>query len=81
MRQPKTQLQKTLFLLIKKSSVTSIELRNFTLSSYPPARINNLNELGLQIGSVPEKYKKTHISRYNLLSPVNEAKKIYHSMF
>jgi len=84
---PKTQSQcyKTLQLLIVKGSATSIELRNKTSSSYPPARIRNLKKLGVSIHHTTEEYilkdgKKTHISRYMLMNPKAEARKILKRM-
>lgn len=81
MKLPTTQLQSTLWALIKRSSVTSIELRNLTNSSYPAARIMNLKEMGLSIDSRPHKHSKTcTIARYILMTPKPAAKLIYEKM-
>lgn len=72
----------TLFHLIKNRSLTSIELRRLTKSSYPPARLKDIKDLGLSIHATYEPYKNRHghssrIARYTLMTPINEAKKIY----
>ena len=72
----------TLFHLIKNRSLTSIQLRQLTKSSYPPARIKNLKDLGISIIPSSEKYvsrngKVSHITRYLLATPIIEAKKIF----
>lgn len=82
MTQPSTQNQEVLYHLIKHRSLTSIELRQLTSSSYPAARLHNLKDYGISINHTTEPYtnkyqKKTHISRYTLLNTIQEAKKIY----
>jgi len=79
---PKTDIQETLLQLILKRSVTSIELRQLTKSSYPPARIKDVKELGISIIPSTEKYvnrrkQVSHISRYTLATPMKTAKEIY----
>lgn len=82
MKAPSTDNQATLYYLIQKKSLTSIELRTLTKSSYPPARVRNLIELGLDILATPVKYvnrrgKASRIAKYTLLTPAPAAKKIY----
>jgi hypothetical protein len=81
MKQPTTQVQATLWFLIRNTSVTSIELRNLTNSSYPAARIQNLKDIGLRIDSRPHKHSKhCTIARYMLLTPKKEAISIYQKL-
>lgn len=85
MTQPKTDTQATLFYLIKNRSLTSIELRNLTKSSYPPARIADCNHLGLSIHATYEPYinrngHKSKIARYTLMTTIREAKRIYNQI-
>lgn len=72
----------TLFYLIQNRSLTSIELRKLTKSSYPPVRIADCKALGLSIHATYEPYvnrngHKSRIARYTLLSPIKQAKEIY----
>lgn len=72
----------TLFWLIKNRSLTSIELRQLTSSSYPPVRIADCKKLGLSIHATYEPYvnrngHSSRIARYTLMTPITEAKKIY----
>lgn len=85
MKQPQTQNQEVLYHLIKNRSLTSIELRRLTNSSYPPARCADLKEYNISIIHTTEPYtnkygKKTHITRYSLANPIKEAKKIYNEL-
>lgn len=82
---PKNQTQDTLLALILNRSLTSIELRQLTKSSYPAARIKNIKDAGISIIHSTEKYEDrrgrvSHISRYLLATPINQAKKIYKSL-
>lgn len=79
---PKSDTQHTMFALIGHGSLTSIELRKITKSSYPPARIKDCKKAGLTIISKSEKYvnrrgEKSHVSRYFLLTKIKEATRIY----
>lgn len=79
---PTSDTQHTLLALITWKTLTSVQLRKLTKSSYPAARIFDLSKAGLSIFSKPEKYtnrrgKVTNISRYFLQTPTKEAKKIY----
>lgn len=81
----KTDTQDTLLALIKNRSLTSIELRRITKSSYPPARINDVEKEGISIITTREKYRNrrgevSSIARYTLATPMNEAKKILKRM-
>lgn len=72
----------TLFHLIKNRSLTSIELRKLTKSSYPRVRIADCKALGLSIRATYEPYinrngHSSRIARYTLMTPITEAKKIY----
>lgn len=72
----------TLFHLIKNRSLTSVELRRLTKSSYPPARLKNIRDMGLSIHATYEPYinrngHKSKIARYTLMSTIAEAKKIF----
>lgn len=85
MKQPSTDNQETLYHLIQNRSLTSIELRKLTKSSYPPARIANIKDYGISIHRENEKYvnrrgKKTTIARYTLMTPIRDAKKIYNEI-
>ena len=85
MTQPKTDTQSTLYYLIKNRSLTSIELRKLTKSSYPPARLKNCKDLGLSIHATYEPYinrrgQKSKIARYTLMTPIKEAVKIYNQI-
>lgn len=80
--QPLNDVQDTLLALIQNRSLTSIELRQITRSSYPPARINDVESLGISIIPTSEKYinrrgKVSNIARYTLATPLEMAKKIY----
>ena len=82
---PKTQNAATLYMLINKRSATSIDLRNFTSSSYPPARIQNLKDMGLSIITSLEKHRTKQgrniaIARYTLATPMKNAKELYEKM-
>lgn len=79
--QPLNDVQDTLLALIQNRSLTSIELRQITKSSYPPARILDCIKMGISIIPSLEKYvnrrgKVSNIARYTLVDIV-EAKKIY----
>lgn len=79
---PLNDVQDTLLALIQNRSLTSIELRRMTNSSYPPARKKNLEDLGISIITTFEKYinrrgKTSNIARYTLATPLEMAKKIY----
>lgn len=85
MKPPTTQNQEVLYHLIKNRSLTSIELRRLTNSSYPPARIKCVKDYGISIIHSSEPYKNkhgnsTHISRYTLASTVKDATKIYNQL-
>jgi hypothetical protein len=85
MKSPSTDNQATLYYLIQKKSLTSIELGKLTKSSYPPARIRNLKEGGVEIHSEPVPYvnrrgKKSKIAKYTLTTPAKEAKEVYKKM-
>jgi len=72
----------TLRFLIRYKSLTSIQLKELTKSSYPPARIRNLVEMGVNIISKPVPYvnrrgKRSNIAQYTLATPAKEAKKVY----
>lgn len=84
---PESQLSSTLYWLIQKRSITSIELRELTNSSYPPARIHELKRYyGVSIHAKVEYYEnkekgvKHNVCRYYLLNPLKEAVKIYKSL-
>jgi hypothetical protein len=82
---PKTDTAETLLALIKNRSLTSIELRKITKSSYPPARIKNCIDAGVSIYATRERYvnrrgEVSSIARYHLGSPIREAVKIYKKM-
>jgi hypothetical protein len=79
---PNSDTAETLLALIKNRSLTSIELRKITKSSYPPARIKNCIDAGVSIYATREKYvnrrgEVTSICRYHLGSPIKEPIKIY----
>lgn len=79
---PHSDTQQTLLALILNRSLTSIELRRITKSSYPPARIRNVRDLGVSIYATYEPYinrsgEKSSIARYHLATSIIEAKKIY----
>jgi len=80
MRKPLSQSELTLHFLIKKRSVTSIELREWTNSSYPPARIADIQRLGVRIIHDREKYNKKSIARYTLLSTIDKARGVLAKM-
>lgn len=80
MRKPLSQNQLTLHFLIKKRSVTSIELRKWTNSSYPPARIGYIEKMGVRINHTFEVYKKKSIARYTLLSTIDKAREVLAKM-
>lgn len=85
MKQPVSDNQSTLYHLIQKKSLTSIELRKLTKSSYPPARIADCEDFGVEILHSREPYvnrrgKKTAIAKYTLVTPVRDAKRIYDQM-
>lgn len=85
MKQPQTQNQEVLYHLIKNRSLTSVELRQLTHSSFPPARIKDLKDNDVSIIHSTEPYtnkygKRSHISRYTLANPIKEAKKIYNEL-
>ena len=72
----------TLYHLIKNRSLTSIELRQLTKSSYPPVRIADCKRMGLSIYATYEPYinrngHKSRVARYHLATPIKEAVKIY----
>lgn len=72
----------TLFWLIKNRSLTSIELRQLTKSSYPPVRIADCKAIGLSIHATYEPYinrkgHKSRVARYTLMTPLKDAKLIY----
>lgn len=78
---PKTDTHDTLLALILNRSLTSIDLRRITKSSFPPARCFDLREQGVPIQITSEKYRNRRgqvstISRYTL-TDINQAKKIY----
>lgn len=79
---PENDTQETLLALIVSQSLTSIDLRRITRSSYPPARIRNVRDLGIDIYTSYEPYinrrgEKSSIARYHLATPLVTAKKIY----
>lgn len=79
---PTNDTQDTLLALILNRSLTSIELRRMTKSSYPPARCFDLKKSGISIIATREKYVNRRgevksISRYTLANTLTEAKKIY----
>lgn len=83
--EPKSDTQQTLLALIRNRSLTSIELRRITRSSYPPARIKNCIDAGVSIYATRERYvnrrgEVSSIARYHLGSPIREAVKIYKKM-
>ena len=85
MKLPGSDNQETLYHLIQKKSLTSIDLRKLTKSSYPPARIADCEDFGIQIHHGREPYvnrrgKKTTVAKYTLLTPVKDAKRIYREM-
>lgn len=85
MKPPTTQNQQVLYHLIQKRSLTSIELRQLTNSSYPPARLYQLKDYGISFIPSTEPYttkqgKRTHIARYTLATTIKEAKKIYNQL-
>ena len=85
MKPPKTDNQSTLYHLILNRSLTSIELRKLTKSSYPPARLRNIQDLGISIHTTYEPYTnrrghKSRVARYTLISTIKEARKIYNAI-
>ena len=86
LQRPKTRkhlshTQETILGLIKKRSLTTNELRNMTNSSFPPARIKNCRDLGLDIHakekSIDNRGKQSWITRYTLISPMKVAKELF----
>lgn len=87
LQRPKTRkhlshTQETILGLIKKRSLTTNDLKEMTHSSYPPARIRNCRDLGLDIHPTREKYvdsrgKQSWITRYTLISPMKVAKELF----
>jgi hypothetical protein len=86
MKPPTTQNQEVLYHLIKNRSLTSIEIRQLTNISYPPARCANLQDYGISLITSRERYvtkkhkKVTSIARYTLATTIKEAKKIYNTL-
>lgn len=78
---PTNDTQDTLLALILNRSLTSIELRRMTKSSYPPARVADCKK-HVSIYATYEPYinrrgEKSSIARYHLATSIIEAKKIY----
>ena len=73
----------TLFHLIKNRSLTSIELRKLTKSSYPSARCFELKKkYGISFITTYERYvnrnkRTSRIARFTLATPLKDAKLIY----
>lgn len=79
---PSNQNAETLLALIQWKSLSSVQLRRLTTSSYPPARINDLKRRGVRIRNTYTQYKKARgrvvlIARYILTMPKIKAAAIY----